>query len=159
VTSHSAQTPPPPLYVNVCPSRLVRDDLCDNVTRVNYTRLDYATNKSLFSLLRTLTTRHCSHSPAAAAERRSAAIDRYLLPTGPKAAILLPRVCWRGPMLGQTDRQTDITYTLPYTMRAVPIRKSCYNTMCYIQPGAEPGLLPTESQVGIIRTYAHVAKC
>ena len=157
MTSHSAQTPPPPLYVNVCPSRLVRDDLCDNVTRVNYTRLGYATNKSLFSLLRTLTTRHCSHSPAAAAERLSAAIDRYLLPTGPSsnpaAAGLL---AWAH---AGTDRQTDITYTLPYTMRAVPIMKSCYNTMCYMQPRAEPGLLPTESQVGIIRTYAHVAKC
>ena len=48
-------------------------------------------------LLRTLTTWHCPHSPAAV---RRAAIDRYLMPVGPPAAKFLLRF-----MLGQKDRR------------------------------------------------------
>ena len=63
----------------------------------------------MFSYLRTLTTWHCPHLPTTAA-----AIDRFLLPTGPTAANLQQRVCCCGPMLGQTspaDRRTD---TVPF---------------------------------------------
>ena len=51
--------------------------------------------------LRTLTTWHCPHSPAA-----GAAIDRYLLPAGPTAANLQQTVvhAWTDR---QTDRRTD----------------------------------------------------
>ena len=38
---------------------------------------------------------------------RRAAIDRYLLRTGPTAANLQQRVCCCGPVLGQTCRRTD----------------------------------------------------
>jgi len=54
-------------------------------------------NKPVFSYLRTLTTWHCPHSPAAAA-----AIDRYLLPAGPTAANLQQRRAATG-----WDRRTD----------------------------------------------------
>ena len=50
------------------------------------------------SYLRTLTTWHCPHSPAAAA-----AIGPYLPLAGPTAANMQQRVCCCGPMLGQTD--------------------------------------------------------
>ena len=59
-------------------------------------------NKSPFSFLRMLTTWYCPHSPAAAA-----AIDRDLLPAVLTAANLQQRVCCCGPMLGQTNGQTD----------------------------------------------------
>ena len=60
-------------------------------------------SESVFSYLRTPTTWHCPHSPAAAA-----AIDRCLLPAGPTAANLQQRVCCCWPMLGQTDgRRTN----------------------------------------------------
>jgi len=49
-----------------------------------------------------LTTWYCPHSPAAAA-----AIDRDLLPAVLTAANLQQRVCCCGPMLGQTNGQTD----------------------------------------------------
>ena len=62
--------------------------------------------------LRTLTTWHCPHSPAAVAT-----IDWYLLPVGPTAANLQQRVgccgpCWERWM----DRQTDtIPFHRPYS--------------------------------------------
>ena len=63
-------------------------------------------NKSVFGLRRTLTAWHYPHSPAArrAAVRR-AAIDRYLLPTGPTAANVQQRVSCCGAMVGHTDGQ------------------------------------------------------
>jgi len=54
-------------------------------------------NKSVFSHLRTLATRHCPHSPPYAA---AVAIDRYLLPDGTSR---------------RTDRRTD----------TVPFRRPC----------------------------------
>jgi len=53
-----------------------------------------------------------------------AAIDRYLLPAGPTAAILQQRVCCCGPMLRQTDRRTLYRYLDPAfrDLRAVPIK-------------------------------------
>ena len=59
-------------------------------------------SKSAFSYLRTLTTWHCPHSPAAHAAA-AAIIDRYLLPAGHTAANLQQRVCCCKPMLEQTD--------------------------------------------------------
>jgi len=73
----------------------------------------------VFSYLRTLTTWHCPHLPTTAA-----AIDRFLLPTGPTAANLQQRVCCCGPMLGQTspaDRRTD----------TVPIHRLCSTYYAY----------------------------
>ena len=60
-------------------------------------------NNSVFSFIRTLTTRHCPHSPAArrAAVRR-AAIDRCLLLAGPTAANLQQRIFCCG-----ADAKTD----------------------------------------------------
>ena len=60
----------------------------------------------MFGYLRTLTTWHCSHSPAAAA-----AIDRYLLPAGPTAANLQQRVHCSVPIIDPA----------PHTMRAVAV--------------------------------------
>jgi len=55
------------------------------------------------------------------------AVDRNLLPAEFTAANLQQRVCYCGPMLGQTDRQTDgrtdtvtYRYMVAYTMRRVP---------------------------------------
>jgi len=48
------------------------------------------------------------HTPLQSAGR--AAIDRYLLPAAPTAAILQLRVCCRGPMLRQSDRRTPCRY-------------------------------------------------
>ena len=58
-------------------------------------------NKPVFSYLSMLTTRHCPHPSAAAA---AAAIDRYLVLTGPTAANLQQWVCCFWAMLKQTDR-------------------------------------------------------
>ena len=55
-------------------------------------------NKPVFSFLRTLTTWHCPHSPAAAAVQRASRTT---------AANLQRRVSCCGPVLGQTDGQTD----------------------------------------------------
>ena len=68
------------------------------------------------------------HPLHAAAAARLAPIDRYLLPAGPTAANLqLQRICFYGPMLGQTDGRTPYhciggTDRHPQTMRAVPKR-------------------------------------
>jgi len=88
-------------------------------------------NKSVFSFLRRLTTWHCPHLPAAAAERWPAvqqSID-ISCPLQPTAASLQQRVCCCGPMLGQTDRETNghrtVTCTVdpaPHTMMAVLTR-------------------------------------
>ena len=67
----------------------------EHLSRRRLFRFCVYTNVS--SYLRTLTTRHCPHSLAAAA-----AIDRHLLPAWPTAANLQRRVCCCG-----TDRQTD----------------------------------------------------
>ena len=61
-------------------------------------------NKFVFSFLRTPIRWHCPHSPAACrAAVRRAATDRYLLPAGPTAANLQQRVCYREPIVRQTD--------------------------------------------------------
>ena len=71
-------------------------------------------------LLRTLTTWHCPHSPAAAAT-----IDWHLLPAGPTAANLQRRVCICYLQLAHagTDGRTPCRCidAAPYTMRAVQI--------------------------------------
>ena len=58
----------------------------------------------MFSFLRTLTTRHCPHSPATRrVDERRPCSDRSNSPAaGPTAASLLQRVCCCGPVLGQT---------------------------------------------------------
>jgi len=76
-------------------------------------------NKPVFSYLSTLTTRHCPHPSAAAA---AAAIDRYLVLTGPIAANLQQWVCCFWAMLKQTDRYCTVTQNPAlHTMWAVPI--------------------------------------
>ena len=70
-------------------------------------------------LLRTLTTWHSPHSPAAAA-----AIDRNLLLAEPTAVNLQRRLCGSGgsgPVLGQTDERTPYRHIdpSPHTVRAV----------------------------------------
>jgi len=70
-------------------------------------------------LLRTLTTWHSPHSPAAAA-----AIDRNLLLAEPTAANLQRRLCGSGgsgPVLGETDERTPYRHIdpSPHTVRAV----------------------------------------
>ena len=86
------------LHAMTCPPITFKGQFIQRSTHVKL-------NKSVFSYLRTLTTRHCSHSPAAAA-----IIDRYLLPAGPTAANLQQRVCCCGPMLGQTDGWTPYRF-------------------------------------------------
>jgi len=80
-------------------------------------------SKSAFSYLRTLTTWHCPHLPAAAA-----AVERYLLSAWPTTAELQQRVCCcaaRFAAVGPCwDRQTDGHGTVsidpaPRTVRAV----------------------------------------
>jgi len=83
-------------------------------------------NKSVFSHLRTLTTCHCPHSPAAAA-----AIDRYLLPGGPTATNLQQQACYCGP-----DRRTG------YADKCSP--DNCSQDNCSL-------LTPLSK----MRTYAH----
>ena len=65
-------------------------------------------NKSMFNYLRTLTTWHCPHSPAAIA-----AIDRYLLPAGHMQHQTCSRgfaavgPCWERQTYRETNRRTD----------------------------------------------------
>jgi len=73
----------------------------------------------VLSYLRTLTTWHCPHSPAAAA-----AIVRDLVPAGPTAANLQQRVCCCGPRLEQTDGDADGHRTV-YVARRVETIQFC----------------------------------
>jgi len=80
------------------------------------------TSLSVFSFLRRLTTWHCPHLPAAAAERWPAvqqSID-ISCPLQPTAASLQQRVCCCGVMLGQTDRETNGHRTVRYTVDPAP---------------------------------------
>jgi len=91
-----------------------------------------ATKKSVFSYLRTLTTWHCPHSPAAAAS-----IDRYLLSVWPTAANLQQRRAaagWERQTNGRTDGRTPDRYMdpAPRTMLAASIINSKHcNSDCF----------------------------
>jgi len=86
-------------------------------------------NKCVFSsYLRTLTTWHCPHSPAAAA-----AIDRYLLPPGPQQqtcnnAFAAVGPCWNR----QTERRTD---TVPFHRPCSAFYAECANEFAYLLKG------------------------
>jgi len=86
-------------------------------------------NKCVFSsYLRTLTTWHCPHSPAAAA-----AIDRYLLPPGPQQqtcnnAFAAVGPCWDR----QTERRTD---TVPFHRPCSAFYAECANEFAYLLKG------------------------
>jgi len=74
----------------------------------------------------------------------AAAIDHYLMPTGPTAANLQQqRVCSCGPVLGQTDRGTD--GRTPYRFTNPTLHTTCANNfkqfwlVVFFAPVPQPG--------------------